>query len=102
MRMSPSTHLQKHFKSQNSEANLFHCHEPDATDMIYSDMSAIDGGETQAHIFVGLILRITNIFKVKSGSAECFLGALQDCVRMRGAPTKLIADDALLSQIEDH
>ena len=50
--------------------------------LIYSNTSAIDGGETRAHIFVGLILRIINVFKVKSGSAECFLGALQYCVRM--------------------
>ena len=48
--------------------------------MIYIDTPAINGGETCAHIFVGLILRITNIFKVKSGSAECFLRALQDLV----------------------
>ena len=98
MRLPPSTHLQKQFKSPNPGANLFHHREPNATDMIYSDTPAIDGGETRAHIFVGLILRITDVFKVKSGSIECFLGALQDQVRKRGAPMKLIADDAPLYQ----
>ena len=82
MRMPPSTHLQKRFKLPNPGANLFHRCEPNVTNMIYSNTPAIDGGETQAHIFVGLISRITNVFKVKSGSAECFLGALQDCVHM--------------------
>ena len=89
-------HLQKQFKSPNPDANLFHRWEPDATDMVYSNTPAIDGGETRAHIFVGLILRITDVLKVKSGSAECFLGALQDRVHKHGAPTKLIADDAPL------
>ena len=98
MRMPPSTHLQKRFKSPNPGANLFHRREPDTTDMIFSDTAAIDGGETRAHIFVGLISRITDVFKVKSGNDECFLGALQlqDRVRKRGAPTKLLADDAPL------
>ena len=67
--------------------------------MIYSDTPAIDGGETWAHIFVGLILRITDVFKVKGGSAEFFLGALQDRVRKRGDPTKLIADDTPFTEV---
>lgn len=37
--------------------------------MIYSNKPTIDGGETWAHIFVGLILRITDVFKVKNDSA---------------------------------
>ena len=44
--MSLSTHLQKRFKSTNPGANLFHCREPNATDMIYSNTPAIDGGKT--------------------------------------------------------
>ena len=93
MRLPPSTHLQKQFRSPNPGANIFHCPEANATDMIYSDTPAIDGGETLAHIFAGLISRVTDVFKAKNGSAECFLGAFQDRVCMHGAPNKLIADN---------
>lgn len=92
MRLSPSTHLQKH--SLNPGANIFHYHEPDATDMIYSDTPAIDGDETLAHIFVGLVYCVTDVFKAKDMLAGCFLGAFQDHVCMHGAPTKHIADNA--------
>ena len=68
-----SIHLQKQFCSPNPGASLFHCHEPDATDNIYSDTPAIDGGETLVHIFVGLISYITDVFKAKDASAEFFL-----------------------------
>ena len=52
MRLPPSTHLQKCFKLPNPGAKLFYHCEPDATNMIYSDTPAIDGGEIQAHIFM--------------------------------------------------
>ena len=94
MKLPPSTHLQKRLRSPNPGANIFHHCEADATDMIYSDTPAIDGGKTLAHIFVGLISRVTDVFKAKSDSAECFLGVFQDRVCMRGAPNKLIADNA--------
>ena len=64
----PLTHLQKRFKSPSPGANLIYWREPDATDLIYYDMPAIDGGETMAHIFVDLILRITDVFKAKTAS----------------------------------
>ena len=94
MRLPPSTHLQKQLRSPNPGANIFHCCEADATDMIYSDTPAIDGDKTLAHIFVGLISRVTDVFKAKNDSAECFLGTFQDHVCMCGAPNKLIADNA--------
>ena len=93
MRLPPSTHLQKRLRSPNLGANIFHCREANATDMIYSDTPAIDGDKTLAHIFVGLISHVTDVFKAKNDSAECFLGAFQDRVCMRGAPNKLVADN---------
>ena len=57
-------------------------------------MPAIDGGETSAHIFVGHDSKITDVYKVKDNSGKEFLGAMQDRVRIRGVPTKLIADNA--------
>ena len=93
--MPHSMHLQKQLKSPNPGTNLFQrCCKVDAANIIYSNTPVINGGETWAHIFVGLILRITDDFKVTNGSVECFLGTLQDCVCMCGATTNLIADDS--------
>ena len=93
MRLPPSTYLQKHFKSINPGANLIHRRKADATDLIFCDTPAIDGGETMAHIFVGVVSCLTDIFKAKTRGVETFLGLLQDQIRMRGAPTKLLTDN---------
>ena len=90
----PSFHLQKRFKSPNPLLNLHRQNESNATDQIFSDTPAMDGGETSAHIFVGQDSKITNIYKAKDNSGQEFLGAMQDRVRNRGILTKLIADNA--------
>ena len=63
----------------------------DATDQIFSDTPAMDGGETNAHIYDGHGSKITDVYKVNDNSGKKFLGAMQDRVCNRGAPTKLIA-----------
>lgn len=98
MHLPPSTHLQKHFKFINPGANLIHHRKADATDLIFCDTPAIDRGETMAHIFVGVVSRLTDVFKSKTRSAETFLGPLQDQIWMRGAPTKLLMDNARIYQ----
>ena len=98
MRLPPSTNLQKRFKSPNPGANIFHRYEPDVTDMIHSNNPSICGKETQAHIFVGLVSHLIDVYKAKKRDCTCFLKALQDCVRTWGAPKKLIADNASLYQ----
>ena len=54
----------------------------------------MDGGETSARIFVGYDSKITDVYKFKDNTGEEFLGAFQDCLRKRGVPTKLVADNA--------
>ena len=49
--LPPSSHLKKRFKSPNPLLNLHRRNEAYATDQIFSDTPAIDGGETSAHIF---------------------------------------------------
>ena len=66
--LSPSSHLQKRFKSPNPLLNLHRCNEADATDQILSYTPAMDGGETSAHIFVGQNSKITDVYKVKNNS----------------------------------
>ena len=94
MKLPPSTNLHKMFKSPNPSANLKRRDEADATDMIYSNTPAINGGEKCAHIFVGKKSKLTDAYKVKNGSSEEFLESLQDRVRYRGCPTGLEADNA--------
>ena len=96
MKLPPSSYLHKMFKSPNPSANLKRRDEADATDMIYSDTPAINGGEKCAHLFVGKKSKLTDAYKVKSGNAEDFLECLQDRVRYRGCPTGLEADNAPL------
>jgi hypothetical protein len=60
-RMPASTILKKHFKSQFPALNVKRCDEPVATDTVYSDTPAIDGGETCAQIFVGTETLVTDV-----------------------------------------
>ena len=76
--LPPSTHLQCQFKSPNPALNLHRRNEADATDQIFSIDPAINGGETNAHIFTGQDSKITDVYKSKDNSAESFLGAFQD------------------------
>ena len=54
--------------------NLHRRNEADATDQIFSDTPAMDGGETSAHIFVGQDSKIVDVYKVKDNSAKECLG----------------------------
>ena len=63
-----------------------------ATDTVYSDTPAIDGGEKIAQIFVGTRSLITDVYGIKS--EKQFINTLLDNIRERGAPTKLISDRA--------
>jgi hypothetical protein len=68
-----------------------HCRdEPVATDTVFSDTPAIDGGETAAQIFVGTKSFVTDVKGMKSESQ--FVNTLEDNIHCRGAPTKLISD----------
>jgi hypothetical protein len=55
-------------------------------------MPSIDGGETMAQIFVGTETPVTDVEGMKS--EKQFINALEDNIRRRGAPTKLISDRA--------
>ncbi|OEU21625.1 hypothetical protein FRACYDRAFT_167569 [Fragilariopsis cylindrus CCMP1102] len=94
MKLPPASYLHKMFKSPNPSANLKRRDEDDATDMIYSDTPACNGGEKCAHIFVGRKSKLTDAYKVKHQNTEDFLLCFQDRVRQRGCPTGLVADNA--------
>ena len=90
--MPMSTVLKKRYKSPNPALNIHQRDEPVATDTVFSDTPAIDGGETTAQIFVGTKSFVTDVAGMKSESQ--FVNTLEDNIRHRGAPTKLISDRA--------
>jgi hypothetical protein len=94
MKLPPSTHLQKRFRSPNPGANLRRCYEDDSTNLIYSTVPSISGKQTHAHIFCGRTTKITDAYRAKDDTAATYLACFQDRVHFRGAPTCLIADNA--------
>jgi hypothetical protein len=85
-----STVLKKWYKSPNPVLNVHRLDELVATDTVFPDTPAIDGGKTAAQIFVGTESFVTNVKGMKSESQ--FINTLEDNIRHHGAPTKLISD----------
>jgi hypothetical protein len=84
------TLLKRRYKSPNPALNVFRRNEALACDVVYSDTPAIDNGAKLAVIFVGLDTQVTDIYGIKSDKQ--FVNTLEDNIRERGAPNKLISD----------
>eukprot|EP00980_Cylindrotheca_fusiformis_P023113 scaffold10147_cov126-Cylindrotheca_fusiformis.AAC.1 len=91
-RLPAGTHLKKHYKSAYPALNVQRHDEPVATDTVYSDTPAIDGGETCAQIFVGTETLVTDVYGMKT--ERQFVNTLEDNVRERGAMSRLLSDRA--------
>ena len=91
-RTPASTNLKKHFRSPYPACNVHRRQEALATDTVYSDTPAIDDGSKVAQIFVGTQSLVTDVYGMKT--TKQFVNTLQDIIRSRGAPTKLISDSA--------
>jgi hypothetical protein len=59
---------------------------------VYSDTPAIDSGVTVAQFFVGCDSMVCDIYGIKTDKQ--FVNTLEDNIRERGAPNKLISDRA--------
>ena len=90
--MPHSEILHRHHKAQFPALNVLRCNKPVATDYIYSDTPAIDNGSTGAQFYVGTQTQVCNAYGCKTDGE--FLRTLQENVRRRGAPTKLVSDRA--------
>jgi hypothetical protein len=90
--MPHSELLQRHHKAQFPALDVLRRNEPVATDYIYSDTPAIDDGSTGAQFYVGTQTQVCDAYGCKTDGE--FLRTLQENVRLRGAPTKLISDRA--------
>jgi hypothetical protein len=92
-RMPNGTILKKHYyKSPFPALNVQRRDEPVATDTVYSDTPAIDGGETCAQIFVGTETMVTDVYGMKTENQ--FVNTLEDNIRKRGAMSRLLSDRA--------
>ena len=84
--------MKKYFKSPYPACNVHRRQEPLATDTVYSDVPAIDDGSIMAQTFVGTKSMVTDVFGMKTDKQ--FINTLQGMIKRRGAPTKLISDNA--------
>ena len=87
-----TTILKKHYKSQHPALNVKRRDEAVATDTVFSDTPAIDGGETCAQMFVGTSSLVTDIYGMKN--EKQFVNTLEDNIRERGAMSRLLSDRA--------
>ena len=62
------------------------------SDTVFSDTPAVDGGETCAQFFFGMDTHVVDVYPMKKKSD--FASTLEDVIRERGAPTRLISDSA--------
>jgi hypothetical protein len=91
-RMPNGTILKKHYKPPFLALNVQRRDEPVATDTVYLDTPAIDGGETCAQIFVGTETMVTDVYGMKT--EKKFVNTLEDNIRGRGAMSRLLSDRA--------
>ena len=87
-----SAHLQRHYRSPFPALNVRRRDEDVATDTVYGDTPDIEHGYMAAQFFVGTKSLLSDIYGVPTDAQ--FLKTLQDNVRKRGAPNKLVSDRA--------
>jgi hypothetical protein len=62
-------------------------------DVVYLDTPAIDDGSTSAAVYSGGTSHVLDVFGMKSNKQ--FVNTLEDIIRDRGAPTRLLSDHAI-------
>lgn len=87
-----SSVLKHHFKSPFLAPNVFHCHEPVATDIVYSNTPAFDDGSKHAQILVGTKTLLADVYGMKTDKQ--FVNTLEDIIHDHGVINKLLSDCA--------
>jgi hypothetical protein len=75
------------YKSPFPALNVARRNEDLLTDIVYSDTPAIDNGSTSAAVYSGRASHVLDVFRMM----------LEDIIRDRGAPTRLLSDHAITS-----
>ena len=94
--------LGKHYKSPFPAHNHPRINEDIAADTVFSETPAVDGGQISAQLFVGCSSGLCDAYGMKN--EKQFVNTLQDNIRERGAPTRLISDSAqveISSRVKD-
>ena len=91
-RLPTGTLLKNSYKSANPALNVHRRNESVACDFVYADVPAVDDGATSAVLFVGTDTMVTDVYGVKTDKQ--FVNTLEDNIRERGAPNKLVSDRA--------
>mgnify|MGYP006357956311 FL=1 len=86
------TILKKRYKSPYPALNIPRRDEDIATDFVYADTPAVDNGAVGAQLFVGCSTQVTTAYGCKTDKE--FVNCLEDEIRRRGAPNRLISDSA--------
>ena len=90
MPSSPNGNMFKRYHAPNPAMNIFRIQDDILTDTVYSDMSAIDGGCTNAQIFFGKNSHSVHVEPLST--TKSFLKSFPIFVRKWGAPNCLLAD----------
>ena len=91
-RLPHGTLLRRAYRSPNPAFNVRRRSEAVACDFIFSDTAAVDDGSTAAVLFVGRATTVSDVYGVKRDRE--FVSTLEDNIRDRGAPHRLISDRA--------
>jgi hypothetical protein len=91
-RIPMSNVLRTWFKSPNPAINVPRRNEDLATDTFYSDTSAVDDGATMGQFFCGTTTLVCDVYGMKT--EKQFPDTLEDNIRERGAPQRLLSDHA--------
>jgi len=93
-RVPMSEASRRFFKSPFPALNVARRNEDLLTDVVYSDTPAIDDGSTSAAVYSGRISHVMDVYGMKTDKQ--FVNTLEDIIRDRGAPTRLLSDHAIL------
>jgi hypothetical protein len=93
-RVPMSDVMKRFYKSPYPALNVPRRNEDLLTDVIYSDTPAIDDGSTRAAIYSGRTSHVMDVYGMKTDKQ--FVNTLEDIIRERGAPTRLLSDHAIL------
>lgn len=90
--------FKRYYKTPFPALNVARRNEDLLTDIIYSDTPAIDDGATCATIFSGRLSHVLDVYGMRSESQ--FVSTLEDVIRERGAPKRLLSDSAITLRTE--
>ena len=85
--------MKRFYRSPYPALNVARRNEDLLTDVVYSDTPAIDDGSTSASVYSGRHSHVLDVFGMKTDKQ--FVTTLEDVIRERGAPTRLLSDHAL-------